>query len=202
MKCKVKFNTGNNIENTKVETMTEKQLIADEEEVTNGVGKVGEEREVGEKKKRRTIRELLRKAIKSNDSPNKIALGLALGVLMAFSPLAGTQTISCLGLAFVFKANKFSALAGSFFNNPFTMPIIYFLELKLGVAILGYSLELPSDIINDIPGLMALGSEVMLSLTVGFFILGTIVAVIAYFVMLRSVFVYRNVREHLREKKD
>jgi uncharacterized protein len=179
--------------------MTEKQTITDEEK---GKTEIEEEGEVGKKKKRRTIKELLRKAIKSNDSPKKIALGLALGVLMAFSPLAGTQTISSLGLAFVFKANKLSALAGSFFANPFTMPIIYFLELKLGKTLLGYSLELPSDIVNDIPGLMSLGSEVMLSLTVGFFLLGTAVAIIAYFIMLRSVFAYRKMREHLREKKD
>ncbi len=184
--------------------MTEEQTITEEEETKTETGEVEEEGDgdVEKKKKRRTIRELLRKAIKSNDSPKKIALGLAVGVLMAFSPLAGTQTISSLGLAFLFKANKISALAGSFFANPFTMPIIYFLELKLGKAILGYSLQLPTDIINDIPGLMALGSEVMLSLTIGFFLLGTAVAVVAYFVMLRSVFAYRKMREHLREKKD
>ncbi len=202
MKHEANRNVETITDNTEVETMTEKQLIIDEEKVESKVVGDGRGGEVGEKKKRRTIKELLRKAIRSNDSPKKVALGLAIGVLMAFSPLAGTQTISSIGFAFLFKANKLSALAGSFFANPFTMPIIYFLELKLGKAILGYSLELPKDIINDVPGLMSLGSEVMLSLTVGFFILGTAVAVVAYFIMLRSVFAYRKVREHLREKKD
>jgi uncharacterized protein (DUF2062 family) len=113
---------------------------------------------------------------------------------MAFSPLAGTQTISALGLSFILRANKLSALAGTFFANPFTMPIFYFCELKLGKAILGYSLEVPENIVNDIDGLMSLGSEVMLSLAVGFLLVGTITAAVAYFVTLRSVFAFRKMK--------
>lgn len=179
-----------------VKKMTDKIVPStDEGDLKNVVAGEGEEGKDAKKLKRRHFKELLKRALKSNDSPKKVALGMGIGVLMAFSPLAGTQTISALGLSFVFKANKFSALAGTFFANPFTMPIFYFLELKLGKAILGYSLDLPSDIVNDIDGLLSLGSDVMLSLAVGFLIVGTAAAVFAYLVTLRSVFAFRNVRD-------
>ncbi|MBN1572099.1 MAG: DUF2062 domain-containing protein [Deltaproteobacteria bacterium] len=163
-------------------------------EVVMGEAEVEEKDESKKKKKRRSFKDLLKRAVKSDDTPGQIALGMGIGVLMAFSPLAGTQTIFALGLSFILRANKLSALAGTFFANPFTMPVFYFYELKLGKAILGYSLEMPDNVVNDFNGLMSLGSEVMLSLVVGFLMVGTITAVIAYFVTLRSVFALRKIK--------
>ncbi len=171
----------------------ENEEVGGKEVVVDEV-KVEEKGEGGKKKKRRSIKELLKRAIKSDDTPGKIALGMGIGVLMAFSPLAGTQTISALGLSFILRANKLSALAGTFFANPFTMPVFYFCEFKLGKAILGYSLDVPENIVNDIDGLMSLGSEVMLSLAVGFLLVGTVTAAVAYFVTLRSVFALRKMK--------
>lgn len=158
---------------------------------TAGTGVEGD----AKKLKKRGIRELIKRALRSNDSPKKVALGMGIGVLMAFSPFAGTQTISALGLSFILRANKLSALAGTLFANPFTMPIFYFFELKLGKTILGRSLDLPASVVNDIDGLLSLGTEVILCLVVGFLIVGTAAALIAYLVTLRSAFAFQRARK-------
>ncbi len=60
-----------------------------------------------------------------DDSAHSIALGVAVGLFCAFMPPLGIHILLALLLAFVFKANKATALAGVWLSNPFTLIPIY-----------------------------------------------------------------------------
>lgn len=60
-------------------------------------------------------------------SPEAVALGLALGIFIAFTPALGLQTISALTLATLLGASRPAALAGTLVTNPVTqLPISLF----------------------------------------------------------------------------
>ena len=145
-------------------------------------------------KRNRTLKAILKDALFSDDSPKKIALGMGIGVLMAFSPLAGTQTISALFLAFLFRANRLSTLAGTLVANPFTMPVFYFSEILIGKEILGFSLTLPKGGWGDIDGVFTFGRDILFSSFLGFAILGPVASIIFYLVTYRTATFLRERR--------
>ena len=61
-----------------------------------------------------------------NDSPHRIALGVGLGVFIAFTPTFGLQILLYLAIASAIGANKISGIGPLFINNPFTLlPLVY-----------------------------------------------------------------------------
>ena len=145
-------------------------------------------------KRDRTLKAILKDALFSDDSPKKIALGMGIGVLMAFSPLAGTQTVSALFLAFLFRANRISTLAGTLVANPFTMPVFYFSEILIGKEILGFSLATPEGGWGDIDGVFTFGRDILFSSFLGFAILGPLASIVFYLVTYRAAIFLRERR--------
>ena len=86
------------------------------------------------------IRPLIRfikfRIIHIDDSPKRIAMGVALGLSLAWLPLIGLQMLIALGLSFIFKANKFVSMVFVWVSNPFTIPLIYTPNFLVGRAIL------------------------------------------------------------------
>ena len=70
------------------------------------------------------------------DSPHRIALGLALGIFIAYTPPLGFHMIFVAMLAFMLKANKFVALTSVWICNPFTFIFIYYPNYLLGRVLL------------------------------------------------------------------
>lgn len=70
-----------------------------------------------------------------NDTPQKIALGLGLGVFLGTLP--GTGPIAALIVASIFKLNRASALLGTLLTNTWLSVVSFVLSVKLGSAILG-----------------------------------------------------------------
>jgi uncharacterized protein (DUF2062 family) len=92
------------------------------------------------------IRKIKKKGVKrffhedflgSNDSHEKKALSIALGVLIGLSPLWGFQTLIVIFLAVLFKLNKAIAFAFSNVSFPPFIPFVLFISLKMGHWILG-----------------------------------------------------------------
>lgn len=82
------------------------------------------------------IRFLRYRILHINDSPHRIALGVALGLFTAWTPLLGFHVLIVLGLAFLLKANKFAAVICVWANNPFTLVPIYYPSYLLGRTVL------------------------------------------------------------------
>lgn len=75
------------------------------------------------------------KLFKINDTPQKIALGLGLGVFAGIFP--GTGPAASLFLAFIFRVNRASALIGSLLTNTWLSVVTFLLAIKLGAVMFG-----------------------------------------------------------------
>jgi uncharacterized protein (DUF2062 family) len=71
-----------------------------------------------------------------NDSLHRIAMGVALGLFIAWTPALGFHIFLVLGLAVLLRANKFVALVFIWVNNPFTLIAIYYPNYLLGRTIM------------------------------------------------------------------
>lgn len=85
---------------------------------------------------KRKLRFVYLKIIRLNDPPERIAWGVAIGVLMGILPTFGIGALLSFGLAFVFKANKAAAVLGSMIMNPFTSPFFWGVSAALGAFIM------------------------------------------------------------------
>ena len=75
--------------------------------------------------------------LRSEDSPEKKAFSIALGVFIGLSPLWGFHTIAVIFLAMLFKLNKVIAFAFSNVSLPPFIPFIIYGSLKLGSWMFG-----------------------------------------------------------------
>ncbi len=70
-------------------------------------------------------------------SNRNLAAALALGVLVAPTPVLGLHTWMAIGLAFAFRVNRLAAFVGSNVANPLTMVPLVWLDIELGARLLG-----------------------------------------------------------------
>jgi uncharacterized protein (DUF2062 family) len=87
------------------------------------------------KKKSRLTRFFEYRILHIDDSPHKIALGLAIGLFIAWTPLLGLHIFLVLIIAMISKANKFAALVSVWVSNVFTFAVIYYPSYLVGKAI-------------------------------------------------------------------
>lgn len=88
-------------------------------------------------KKKGFKRFLMEDFLGSDDSPEKKALSIALGVFIGLSPLWGFHTVIVIFLALLLKLNKVIAFAFSNVSLPPFIPFILYFSLKLGSWFLG-----------------------------------------------------------------
>lgn len=93
-------------------------------------------------KKKGLKRFLKEDLLHSNDSAEKKAFSIALGVFIGLSPIWGFHTVSVIFLALLFRLNKVIAFAFSNVSLPPFIPFILYFSLKLGSWLLGENLVL------------------------------------------------------------
>ena len=124
-----------------------------------------------------------------NDSAERIALGVGLGVFSGLLP--GTGPVAALFLAFVFRANRAAALLGSILTNTWLSLVTFILAIKLGSVILKLHWQ---EVYQKAQGLIqAFGwakffklsfHEVFLPIVTGYIIIGLFLGVISYLITL------------------
>jgi hypothetical protein len=75
------------------------------------------------------------KLFRINDTPQKIAIGLGLGVFFGIMP--GTGPLAALFFAFVFRANRASAVLGSVLTNTWLSIPTFLISVKVGSVMTG-----------------------------------------------------------------
>ncbi len=75
---------------------------------------------------------LKHRILRMPDSNHKIALGMAFGSGVSFSPIMTTHFAQAAFLAYIFRANIPASLIGTAFGNPWTFPFIWWASLTLG----------------------------------------------------------------------
>ena len=71
-----------------------------------------------------------------DESPWRVALALAVGVFISFTPLWGVQTLLALLVATLTRLNRAVTVAGTWINLPWFAPFIYAGAVKLGAWLL------------------------------------------------------------------
>ncbi len=134
------------------------------------------------------LKALIKKLARVDDSPERIARGVAIGVLWGIIPTFGFAILFSLPTAVFLRANKLSAILGTFVANPFTTPFIYAFEYKIGQLVLRTT-PLPfSWSLFRLENLLNLSR----SLLVGGFLLATGTTIITYFLTFRIILGYRR----------
>ena len=107
----------------------------------------------------------------------QLAKGLALGLFIGCTPTMGVQIVLCGVAAFFLRVNVPIALLGSLISNPFTAPILYPLEYKLGVWLIG--VPGPSEL-EGFSGTLRSFMRYARPLWAGSIVAGAICAVVGY----------------------
>jgi uncharacterized protein len=119
---------------------------------------------------RRRLLERLHGVLHLDDPPWKVALALAIGVFISFTPTYGLQTLLAFLVATIARLNKAATVAGAWLNLPWFAPLIYAAGWKLGTLLLANA--------EGIEGLS-------IALLTGTTILGTVAGAVTYVVALR-----------------
>jgi len=81
---------------------------------------------------RRSLQYLKLRLIRMPHSARDLAMGLASGCAVSWTPTWGLQLVQCYIFSKIFKANFPAALIGSAFGNPWTFPILIFISYTVG----------------------------------------------------------------------
>lgn len=148
---------------------------------------------------RRIFRYIYLRLIRVGGDPVHIALGFSLGVFLGVFPTFGIGIPLSLLLASVFRWNRVSAVLGSLVMNPITTPLFWTLSGMLGAAIFRIDASTVMTSVRNGERLHSLtvGAGIYL---VGNTIIALVSAVIAYFLALRVVTVYREKRRERKRK--
>lgn len=87
---------------------------------------------------RRRWRVLVLDLLGREESPERVAAAIGLGVAIGFSPFVGLHFALALALALVFRLNKLDAILGTLAGNVPTWGVVFPLGFRLGRAILRY----------------------------------------------------------------
>lgn len=79
----------------------------------------------------------IKRVLRLQGTPHAIALGVAAGVFISFTPLIGLHVTLALVLAWVTGGNLIAAVLGTFIGNPLTFPVIWASTFYLGNWVLG-----------------------------------------------------------------
>ncbi|MCX5700140.1 MAG: DUF2062 domain-containing protein [Candidatus Omnitrophica bacterium] len=138
---------------------------------------------------RKCIDWLYKKLFKFNDTPQKIALGLGIGVFTGTLP--GVGPLAALFLSVIFKVNRASALAGSLITNTWLSVVTFIFSIKIGSAILGLDWHKVYDdcsvkiIGSNWSGLLKLSLlKVILPVTLGYIVISLSAGLICYLLVL------------------
>ncbi len=166
---------------------------------------------------KKTRRFIIHNVFHIDDTPHRLALGIAVGFFLAWLPLIGFQMALILLIAPMFGANARVGLPLVWISNPFTAPFIYYPNYILGkgfLAFFGYDsgseisfrrlarlLILPEGeggLFVQMFGLdywrniVSFLTQVGVELWVGSIIAGLVMGVIFYFVTYKAIVFYRN----------
>jgi uncharacterized protein len=134
------------------------------------------------------LRAICGKLLMLDDTPHRIALGMAIGVFISWTPTVGFQMLAVVPLAYLLRANRVAGVIGVYLSNPFTLVPMYWLDYHLGAMLLHTpvsfdefrEISMHSDWVQRCWGLLGVGMEVLAAIWLGGLILGALTGVLAY----------------------
>jgi uncharacterized protein (DUF2062 family) len=159
------------------------------------------------------LRELLKRLLHIEDTPERTALAFSIGIFLGFSPFLGLHTLTGLAVAFLFGLNRVAVLLGVWTNAPWWLVPYYTLATWLGMWVVRFRIDW-----GTLEGMFQLGkgkgfltSEfwmqiasqwgLMVSFLTGSLILAFLFSLIAYPLSLRGIRFYRSQKVKGREQR-
>jgi uncharacterized protein (DUF2062 family) len=138
-----------------------------------------------------------KRVVRLSGSPHTVALGVAIGVAVSFTPLLGFHIIMALGLAWLAGASLVAAALGTAIGNPLTFPFIFAATYRLGRVFVGGPTPITGG--SDIPENLAEKSlhsiwPVIKPMLAGSIPLGLVAGVVAYALVAVAIRGFRAVR--------
>ncbi|MFK7791717.1 MAG: DUF2062 domain-containing protein [Devosiaceae bacterium] len=152
----------------------------------------------------RSWRYIVKRVLRVNATPYAIAMGIACGVFVSFTPLLGLHFVIAFALVYLLRANYLAAVFGTFVGNPVTFPLIWAFTFRVGQVVLGRpvhheaepTLNAPSTYtLEGIAGFVERAWPVIKPMLVGSVPLGLTAAVAAYFLTFGTVVGYQRARK-------
>jgi hypothetical protein len=161
--------------------------------------------------KRSTRRKLLRarrfvvhNLLHADDPPHRLALGVAIGIFVTFTPFIGIQMVLVVILAWLLRANKAVGVPVVWISNPATFVPIYYPCYLIGRAALGWPAvgrQWWDQLTHPPAGFWAVTEfywsrvfEIFAPLTLGCLLVGTPLATTTYLITRRLICGYRQRR--------
>jgi uncharacterized protein (DUF2062 family) len=162
------------------------------------------------------------RVLHADDTPHRIAKGVAVGLFVAISPLFGLHMILALMLAVILRANRAIAVAVVWVSNPATLLPILSLNWFVGQAVVPHEalqdpVQIEHQISQAIGGAEGLSTHLLstdfwaglfnlivrhgVELWVGSIVVGLVVALIGYLVTHRAVLWHRHRRLTTRARQ-
>jgi len=156
----------------------------------------------------RYSKNLIKKLLHIEDTPERTALAYSIGVFLGFSPFLGFHTLIGIAIAFLFKLNRVAILLGVWSNTPWWIVPYYTVATWMGMWIMG--LQIDRAFLKEIFRLgmdqrfirsdfwMRIASQwgLLLSFVIGSLILTTLLGLIAYPLSLKWIKFYRSRRRY------
>jgi uncharacterized protein len=150
------------------------------------------------------FKNLIKKLLHIEDTPERTALAYAIGIFLGFSPFLGFHTLAGLAIAFLFGLNRVAILLGVWTNTPWWIVPFYMIATWVGMWVTGFWIDwatlkeifelgvdkgfMGSDFWNRIASQWGL----LLSFLIGSLILCTLLSLIAYPLSLKWIKFYRS----------
>jgi uncharacterized protein (DUF2062 family) len=153
------------------------------------------------------MKDLIKKLLHVEDTPERTALAYAIGIFLGFSPFLGFHTLAGLAIAFLFGLNRAAILLGVWTNSPWWAVPFYMLATWVGMWVTGLWMDWAT-----LKGIFHLGMDegfmgsdfwsridsqwgLLLSFLIGSLILCTLLSLVAYPLSLRWIRFYRSRRK-------
>ena len=147
--------------------------------------------------KRRSLKEIIVGLFTLNDTPQRIALGLGLGVFTGILP--GTGPIAAVFLATLFRVNRAATLIGSLATNTWLSFVTFVIAVKTGAWLWGYRwidvYNQWSVLLREFHWVNIIKSsflQLILPLFAGYFVVAFILGIAAYLIALAAFKLFRQ----------
>ena len=141
---------------------------------------------------KRLLRFMYLRIVRANDSPPRVAAGVAVGVFLGIFPTFGLGLVLAYFFAIIFRINKAAAVAGSLIMNPVTTPFFWSLSAIVGGALIGTERDIILAELRTGSIFKAIGPAFYAYL-LGNVLLAVVFAAIAYFVTLEIIRKHKKV---------
>ena len=151
----------------------------------------------------RIERFLIYRVMSLNDTPHRLALGVAIGIFVTWTPTIGLQMILTILLSALFRANKFVGVPFVWLSNPLTIVPIYGPNYFVGCWLLGnspgknwHNLMVEASSTSGMWERIAKFAEAILPIFwevwLGSLVVALFLGVSTYFLMYKLIIVYRT----------